>query len=188
MIQTDFVLDAKGLACPMPIVKTRKAIKDLEPGKVLEVQATDKGSTADLKAWAESTGHHYLGTTEEAGVLKHYLRKSSGETKPETKHPHIVSNEELQALLEANKEILVLDVREEAEYAFNHIPGAKSLPIGNLEQEMAQLDKTAEIYVVCRTGNRSDTAAQKLAAAGFPFVKNVVPGMSDWKGSTEKSL
>ena len=62
---------------------------------MLEVQATDKGSTADLKAWAESSGHHYLGTTEEAGILKHYVRKSSGEEKVEKKHPHIVSNEQL---------------------------------------------------------------------------------------------
>ena len=66
MIKTDFVLDAKGLACPMPIVKTRKIMKEMEPGNVLEVQATDKGSTADLKAWAEGSGHDYFGTTEDA--------------------------------------------------------------------------------------------------------------------------
>lgn len=51
MIQTDMIVDAKGLACPMPIVKTRKAMKELAPGNVMEIQATDKGSTADLKAW-----------------------------------------------------------------------------------------------------------------------------------------
>jgi TusA-related sulfurtransferase len=56
-IKTDFVLDAKGLACPIPIVKTKKAINGLEGGQVLEVQATDKGSKADIKAWSESNGH-----------------------------------------------------------------------------------------------------------------------------------
>lgn len=188
MIQTDFILDAKGLACPMPIVKTRKAMKELEPGKVLEVHATDKGSTADIKAWAESSGHHYLGTTEDAGVLKHYLRKSSGEEKEETKHPHVVSNDELQTLMDQGEEMVILDVRESAEYAFSHIPGAQSLPLGDLESELQTIDKEAAIYVVCRTGNRSDTAAQKLTAAGFTNVKNVVPGMSGWNGLTEKSI
>lgn len=186
MIRTDFVLDAQGLACPMPIVKTRKVMKDLEPGKVLEVQATDKGSTADLKAWAEGIGHHYLGTTEENGLLKHYVRKSGSEERAEKKHPHIVSNEELQAVLEKNQGALVLDVREAAEYAFGHIPGAQSLPLGDFENGFAGLDTEAEIYVVCRTGNRSDVASQKLAEAGFTDVKNVVPGMSGWNGPTEK--
>lgn len=186
MIETDFVLDAKGLACPMPIVKTRKIMKEMEPGNVLEVQATDKGSTADLKAWAEGSGHDYLGTTEDAGILTHYVRKSSGEEQVEKKHPHIVLNEQLQAVLEENREVLVLDVRESAEYAFNHIPGAKSLPLGDLESELGNLDKEAEIYVVCRTGSRSDVASQKLAEAGFLKVKNVVPGMSEWNGPTEE--
>lgn len=59
------ILDAKGLACPMPIVKTKKEMSNLEAGQVMEIQATDKGSTADIKAWATSTGHQYLGTVEE---------------------------------------------------------------------------------------------------------------------------
>ena len=100
MIETNLVLDAKGLACPMPIVKTRKIMKELTQGNVLEVQATDKGSTADLKAWAESSGHDYLGTTEAEGILKHYLRKTGGEEKMEKKYPHIVSNKALQVILE----------------------------------------------------------------------------------------
>ena len=133
MIETNFVLDAKGLACPMPIVKTRKIMKELKQGNVLEVQATDKGSTADLKAWAESSGHHYLGTTEEDGILKHYLRKTGEEEKVEKKHPHIVSNEELQEILVKNSDALVLDVRESAEFAFGHIEGAQSCRLGKLK-------------------------------------------------------
>ena len=69
MIKTNSVLDAKGLACPMPIVRTKKAMNGLEAGEVLEVQATDKGSTADMKAWAESTGHQYLGTLKKVPFL-----------------------------------------------------------------------------------------------------------------------
>lgn len=188
MIKTDVVLDAKGLACPMPIVKTRKIMKELEAGHVLEVEATDKGSTADLKAWAESSGHQYLGTTEKEGVLKHYLRKTSGEEQPEKKHPHIVSNEELLVILEEDKDALVLDVRESAEFAFGHIAGAKSLPLGDIEKELSDLNKEAEIYVVCSTGNRSDVVAQKLTEVGFPKVTNVVPGMSEWNGPIKTIL
>lgn len=47
-IRADKVLDCKGLSCPMPIVKTKKAMEDIHPGHVMEVQATDKGSTADI--------------------------------------------------------------------------------------------------------------------------------------------
>ncbi|MGJ9384607.1 sulfurtransferase TusA family protein [Salipaludibacillus sp. CF4.18] len=180
-IKFDELVDAKGLACPMPIVRTKKAMKDLEPGKVVEIQATDKGSTADMKAWAQSTGHQYLGTLEDGEVLKHYLRKATEEEKEEKKHPHVASNEQLQAKLGSKGDLLVLDVRESAEYAFNHIQGSTSIPLGELESRLDELNKESEVYVVCRTGNRSDLAARKLTDAGFKNVINVVPGMSEWK-------
>ncbi|WP_391560335.1 sulfurtransferase TusA family protein, partial [Robertmurraya sp.] len=185
-LKANITLDAKGLACPMPIVKTKKAMTGLEAGQVLEVQATDKGSKADIKAWAESTGHQYLGTLEEGDVLKHYLRKSSSDETIERKHPNVVTNEELQSKLEANENIMVLDVRETAEYAFNHIPNAISIPLGELEARMNELNQDQTIYIVCRTGNRSDLAAQKLAENGFSNVLNVIPGMSQWTGTTDR--
>jgi len=184
-IKFDQLVDAKGLACPMPIVRTKKAMNELEPGKVLEIQATDKGSTADIKAWAKSTGHQFLGTVEEGDVLKHYLRKANGEEKEEKLHPHVVNNEELQAKLANNEDFLVLDVRESAEYAFHHISGAKSIPLGELESRLNEVSSDKEIYVVCRTGSRSDLAAQKLTEAGFNKVINVVPGMCEWSHPTD---
>ncbi len=183
-IKANLILDAKGLSCPMPIVKTKKAINDLEAGLVLEIQATDKGSKADIKAWSESTGHQYLGTVEEENVLKHYIRKSSNDDNLEKNHPNVINNEELEIKLKENEKIVVLDVREEAEYAFNHIPEAISIPLGDLEDRMEELNKDNEIYVICRTGNRSDLAAQKLDENGFSKVFNVVPGMSQWSGKT----
>ncbi|MFD1205124.1 MULTISPECIES: sulfurtransferase TusA family protein [Sporosarcina] len=187
MIRTDRVIDAKGLSCPMPIIKTKKAIKEMQPGTVLEVLATDKGSTADLKAWAESSGNQYLGTVEADGTLKHYIRRSGEEELREKKFPQVVSNDELLTALN-DENVQIIDVREYAEYAFEHIKGAISIPISDLESKMEQLDKEKAIYVVCRTGNRSDMACQQLAAADFPNVKNVVPGMSEWNGPTEKSI
>lgn len=187
MIKTDVVLDAKGLACPMPIVRTKKAVEKLEPGQVIEVLATDKGSKADLAAWSKGSGHSYLGTVEEGDVLKHYIRKSSGEGTPEKKHQQVVSNEQVVEALQTDNTILI-DVREAAEYAFSHIPNAKSIPLGELATQMDTLPKDATIYVVCRTGNRSDLASQQLADAGFEKVFNVVPGMSEWSGETEQTL
>lgn len=187
-IKTNAILDAKGLACPMPIVNTKKALKTLEPGQVLEVQATDRGSKADMKAWAESTGHQYLGTIEEGDVLKHYLRKASNEEEQEKVHANTIHNDELLKKLDAAENIVVLDVRETAEYAFNHIPTAMSIPLGELEDHVDGLNKEDEIYVVCRSGNRSDLAAQMLVKKGFTKVVNVIPGMSQWSGKTESNI
>lgn len=184
-IESNVQLDAKGLACPMPIVRTKKAMKELEGGQVLEIEATDKGSKADLKAWAESAGHHYLGTIEEGDVLKHYLRKSSGEETAERSYPHIAANALLEEKLKSGAPIVVLDVREAAEFAFKHIPNAVSIPLGELDQRLEELNKQDPIYVICRTGTRSDMAAQRLAASGFTSVLNVVPGMSGWSGETK---
>ncbi|SET48691.1 Rhodanese-related sulfurtransferase [Oceanobacillus limi] len=186
-IKADELLDAKGLACPMPIVRTKKAITNLEPGHVIEIQATDKGSTADLKAWAGGTGHQYLGTVEDGDVLKHYLRKASDdETKEETKHEAILNLEELRQKVEGDESIAILDVREPAEFAFGHIPGALNIPLGELEERFNEIAHDKELHVICRTGSRSDLAAQKLAEIGFINVKNVVPGMSNWEGPIEK--
>ncbi|MGJ7910109.1 sulfurtransferase TusA family protein [Neobacillus sp. LXY-1] len=183
-LTANVTLDAKGLACPMPIVKTKKAMNNLEEGHILEVQATDKGSKADMKAWVESTGHQYLGTIEEAGVLKHYLRKSSNDESNEKNHPNVINYEDLEKKLKATEKIIVIDVREAAEYAFNHIPNAISIPLGELDDRLNELSKQDEIYVICRTGNRSDFAAQKLTENGFTNVINVIPGMSQWTGDT----
>ncbi|KIL49249.1 sulfurtransferase TusA family protein [Jeotgalibacillus soli] len=69
------VLNAKGLACPMPIVKTKKAMAELETGQILEIHATDKGAKSDLAAWSASGGHELVDSTEENDVLKFWIKK-----------------------------------------------------------------------------------------------------------------
>ena len=69
-------LDAKGLACPMPIVKTKKAIDTMNSEEVLEVLVTDKGALNDFKAWTRAGGHTILEQKEEAGVLYFYIQKA----------------------------------------------------------------------------------------------------------------
>ena len=75
-IQEDLVVDARGLLCPMPIVKTAKAMKELEHGQVLKVLATDRGSITDVPAWAETTGHELVEWHEEGDFLVFHLRKN----------------------------------------------------------------------------------------------------------------
>lgn len=185
-IHVDQIIDAKGLACPMPIVRTKKAIEKIKPGEVIEVQATDKGSISDLKAWSKSSNHDYLGTNEDGDVLKHYIRKVSDvENKDEIKHEKVLKLEDLQRKIERQHDLFILDVREPAEFAFGHIPGAKNMPLGQMN--FNKLNKDESLYVICRTGNRSDLAAQKLSAEGFRQVFNVVPGMNQWEGQLEKN-
>lgn len=68
-------LDAKGLACPMPVVRARKAMNDMAEGEVLEIHATDKGSVADLAAWSKSGGHELVDQKEEDGVFTFWIKK-----------------------------------------------------------------------------------------------------------------
>lgn len=70
------VLDATGIACPMPLVRTRKAIDEIESGDILEVHATDSGAKSDLTAWSKSGGHEILKETEEDGVMKFWIKKA----------------------------------------------------------------------------------------------------------------
>lgn len=74
-MNADKVLDVKGLACPMPIVKTKKQMNEMQQGQVLEIHATDRGAKSDLTAWAESTGNEMLEQAEDGGVLKFWIRK-----------------------------------------------------------------------------------------------------------------
>jgi TusA-related sulfurtransferase len=78
--QEDRVLDARGLLCPMPIVKASKEIKTLAAGQVLKILATDRGAIADFPAWADDTGHELLSWREQAdGTLVFYVRKAEEE-------------------------------------------------------------------------------------------------------------
>ena len=73
-VEKDATLDARGLMCPMPIVQLAKKVKELSSGQVLELLADDVGSKDDVPAWTNRTGHELLGTEEEGGVFKFYIR------------------------------------------------------------------------------------------------------------------
>ena len=69
-------LDAKGLACPMPVVQTKKAMDTINTGEVLEVLVTDKGALSDIPAWANTGGHTILEQKTEGDVLSFYIQKA----------------------------------------------------------------------------------------------------------------
>lgn len=73
----DKEFDASGLACPLPIVKTKKSLADMSPGQVLKVVTTDAGSMADMRAFAQQTGHALLGTDTENSKHVFYIRKKA---------------------------------------------------------------------------------------------------------------
>lgn len=75
----------------------------------------------------------------------------------------------------------LIDVREPTEFAAGRVKGAKSLPLGELDKRIAELDRTRAIYVMCRTGRRSAEAQKKLKALGFEDVVNVAGGFEAWK-------
>lgn len=79
-IKEDKVLDARGLLCPMPIVKTGKEMRSMKDGQVLKILATDRGAIADFPAWAEDTGNELIEWHEEAGALVFLVRKKDGES------------------------------------------------------------------------------------------------------------
>jgi tRNA 2-thiouridine synthesizing protein A len=72
----DKEFDASGLACPLPIVKTKKSLADMATGQVLRVVATDPGSVSDMVAFAEQTGNALLSSSKEGGKFVFFLKKA----------------------------------------------------------------------------------------------------------------
>jgi tRNA 2-thiouridine synthesizing protein A len=70
------VLDCKGLLCPMPVVKTKKAIKEMAIGEILEMISTDPGSMPDMQAWSKQTGHELLEAKDEGKIFRFFIKKT----------------------------------------------------------------------------------------------------------------
>ncbi len=75
-MKADKTLDARGLSCPMPSVKTALALEAMRAGSVLEVVADDPVSRQDLPVWAEATGNTVLGMVEENGAIRIFIKKA----------------------------------------------------------------------------------------------------------------
>lgn len=74
-MEFDRDLDVKGLNCPLPILRTKKALADMESGQILRVQATDPGAQKDFPAFARQTGNELIEQREEGSTFEFYLKR-----------------------------------------------------------------------------------------------------------------
>jgi TusA-related sulfurtransferase len=75
MVVPDRKLDCVGLFCPLPILKTREALKPMAPGEVLEMASDDPASEADMKSWSARTGHELVQIERQGAVFRFLVRK-----------------------------------------------------------------------------------------------------------------
>jgi len=68
-------VDARGTACPGPLLEAKKAIGTIKAGDIMEVLSADEGTKVDIPKWCQKQGHEYLGTVEDSGYFKLYLKK-----------------------------------------------------------------------------------------------------------------
>jgi tRNA 2-thiouridine synthesizing protein A len=74
-VKVDKTVDARGTSCPGPLLAAKKAIGEIDSGQVMEVLSADEGTRRDVPKWCTKKGYEYLGTIEEAGYYKIFLKK-----------------------------------------------------------------------------------------------------------------
>ena len=99
-----------------------------------------------------------------------------------------LSPAELRQRLDAGDELVVIDVRETAEWEIGRIDGARHLPMGRVQAEVGSLDPAAETVVYCHHGARSASVAGWLRRAGFANVHNLAGGIDRWSTDVDPSV
>jgi adenylyltransferase/sulfurtransferase len=99
-----------------------------------------------------------------------------------------ITVEELRSKLSSGEKITLIDVREQFEWDIARIPGAKLIPLGDLHSRMSELDSAETIYLQCKSGVRSATAARELQKAGFSKLFNVAGGILAWADRIDSSM
>lgn len=75
VMKADKTVDARGTSCPGPLLAAKKAIGEIDKGQVMEVLSADEGTRRDIPKWCNKKGFEYLGTVEESGYFKIFLKK-----------------------------------------------------------------------------------------------------------------
>ncbi|MBE3557272.1 MAG: rhodanese-like domain-containing protein [Firmicutes bacterium] len=99
---------------------------------------------------------------------------------------HSITAEEVATQLETGEKIQIIDVRQPSEYRQGHIPGARLVPLSELNAQWSKLKRDETYVMVCRSGARSQQATQFLLSKGFSNVKNMRGGMLAWRGPVQK--
>ncbi len=97
-----------------------------------------------------------------------------------------VSAEEVRDALQTERGVQLVDVRSREEYAQGHLPGAKLVPLGELESRFRKLHPDAPVIIYCLSGARSARAARFLAGHGFADVRNMRGGIRHWVGDLQR--
>jgi adenylyltransferase/sulfurtransferase len=111
-----------------------------------------------------------------------------GANTPDDDHVVEITPRELAARLIEGADVDLIDVREPGEWEIAHLHGARLVPLGTLAESLATLDSAREIVVMCRSGQRSASAARQLQAAGFRKVKNLAGGLLRWSDDVDPSM
>jgi TusA-related sulfurtransferase len=74
-LNADKVVDARGTACPGPLLEAKRAMPSVSMGGIMEVLSSDEGTNEDIPLWSKKVGHEYLGNIEEAGYWRLFVRR-----------------------------------------------------------------------------------------------------------------
>jgi len=94
-----------------------------------------------------------------------------------------ISPAQAASFIKEKKNLQLIDVRSEGEYADGHLAGAKLIPVQDLEKRLAEIDKKRPVLLYCRSGHRSGNALKTLQAAGFPEAKHMGGGINAWQAA-----
>lgn len=94
-----------------------------------------------------------------------------------------ISSNDLEKLM-SNQEVTIVDVREQDEYDYAHIPGVNHVPLSGFPENIQLIDQTKENYIICASGSRSSMACDFLSKQGYDIV-NVQGGMMMWRGAVK---
>jgi adenylyltransferase/sulfurtransferase len=100
----------------------------------------------------------------------------------------VITPAEVKAKLDRGDAFTLIDVREPHEFQIARIPGAKLIPLGELDKHVNELDRDADIVAHCKSGGRSQKAVDFLKASGFKNVRNMTGGITSWSDTVDPSV
>ncbi|MDH4122231.1 MAG: rhodanese-like domain-containing protein [Deltaproteobacteria bacterium] len=105
-----------------------------------------------------------------------------------TPSPDEITPAQLRAALDQGQQLVVVDVREDGEWAGGHMRAARSVPLSRMSGTLDGVDKGAAVVLYCRSGKRSMRALEMMKGAGYTNVKSLAGGISAWQSEVDPEL